>query len=220
MQFRSGLQDMDVWVECPCVESDRIERAFKASQITEEFQQKTFDNFRIQGRPPIVQQALNFSKVYAQNFGEIRKERSNSLCMLGRPGCGKTHLLMAVSNHLLNEGKQVLYFPWVEGFNELKDNLDTLETRISKLQRAEVLFIDDLFKGRKEPTDFQREQAFAIINYRYMERKPILVSSEWDIDRMCDFDEAIGSRVAEMCRNFKIELKGGRELNYRLVEGL
>ena len=86
------------------------------------------------------------------------------------------------------------------------------------MQKAEVLFIDDMWKGRKEPTPFQIEQMFAVINDRYMEKRPVLISSEKDIDQMCDFDEAIGSRINEMCKDFRVLLKGGRELNYRLRE--
>ncbi|MNT65772.1 hypothetical protein D3C72_2037790 [compost metagenome] len=143
------------------------------------------------------------------------------MALLGRPGSGKTHLLMAISNHLIANGVGVIYFPWVEGFNELRGNLDTLDTRIKALQQAEVLFLDDLFKGQelvagKEPTKFQLEQLFAIINYRYLENKPILVSSEKTIAQFCGFDEAIGSRINEMCRDYKVILNGGIELNYRL----
>ncbi|MFD2118157.1 hypothetical protein ACFSTH_11715 [Paenibacillus yanchengensis] len=29
---------------------------------------------------------------------------------------------MAVSNNLLDRGVEVVYFPWVEGFNSLKDD--------------------------------------------------------------------------------------------------
>ncbi len=138
------------------------------------------------------------------------------MALLGRPGCGKTHLLMAVSNNLIQKGVEVVYFPWVEGFNELKSDFDRVEERINRLQRAEVLYIDDMFKGRKEPTDFQKEQLFAIINFRYLENKPILVSSEKSIAEMCEFDEAIGSRINEMCRDYKVTIAGGIELNYRL----
>lgn len=208
----------EVYTLCDCRQKRSIDKAFKSSRITLEFQKKNFDSFDLADRPPIVRQAYNFARIYANKFEQIREERHNSICLLGRPGCGKTHLLMGVSNELLARGIKVLYFPWVEGFNELKDNLDMTEERIRKMQQVEVLFIDDMFKGREKPTAFQLEQMFAVINHRYMEKRPILVSSEWDIDKMCDFDEALGSRINEMCKDFRIILKGGREMNYRLRE--
>lgn len=209
---------MDRWVDCKCKRNRDVERTFKSSKITSEFLAKRFDNFSLSNRPAIVRSAYQSAKIYADNFLQIRNERENSVCILGNPGCGKTHLMMAVANELMNKNVKVLYFPWVEGFNEIKDDLSQMDDRISRLQKVDVLFIDDMWKGRRAPTEFQIEQAFAIINYRYMEKKPILISSERSIDQMCDIDEALGSRINEMCKDFRIVVKGGRELNYRLRE--
>ncbi|MNH86346.1 hypothetical protein D3C73_388010 [compost metagenome] len=137
------------------------------------------------------------------------------MCLIGRPGSGKTHLLMATSNNLLSRGIEVLYFPWVEGCADLKADFDKLAEKMHRLQAVEVLFIDDLFKGRQKPTDFQLEQIFAIINYRYLNKLPVLISSEWTIARMCEFDEATGSRINEMCKGHKVILDEDG-LNYRL----
>lgn len=203
-------------VPCECRKERSAERLMRSSKITEEFQKKTFENFKLEGRPLIVAEAFQAARNYVQRFEEIKYTRKNSVALLGRPGCGKTHLLMAISNNLLHKGIGVVYFPWVEGFNEIKDNFDLMEQRIGQLQRAEVLYIDDMFKGRREPTDFQLEQLFAIINYRYLENKPVLISSEKTIAQICEYDEGIGSRINEMCRDYKVTLTGGIELNYRL----
>lgn len=220
-----GSDGYEVYRECECWKSAKTERMFKSSRITFEFQTKTFDNFDIGGRPTAVQGAYHCARAYLETFEQVRKERQNSIALLGRPGCGKTHLLMAVSNELIRQGSQVLYFPWVEGFNEIKDDLSLCEERINRMQKVDVLYIDDMWKGRKDsrtgkmaPTPFQVEQIFAVINYRYMEKLPVLISSEMDIDDMCDIDEAIGSRINEMCRDFRVVLKGGKDLNYRLRE--
>lgn len=191
----------------------------RQSKITPEFKSKLFKNFEFNSAPTIVKEAHDAAGHYARKFPEIMKTRRNSLALLGLPGSGKTHLCMAVSNHLIRCGHPVIYFPWIEGFNELKDNLDELEERIGLLQRVSVLYIDDMWKGRKTPTDFQIEQAFAIINYRYMNNLPLIVSSEFDVDAMCGFDMAIGSRIYEMCKDYCVVIKGDyKELNYRLRE--
>lgn len=206
----------EAWKFCECAERKRIERLFKASQITEEFRKKTFDNFDVEGRPQAVKDAYEAAKEYVADFENIRHQRRNSIALLGVPGCGKTHLLMAIANNLMQNGVGVLYFPWVEGFNNLKANLDLSEEKVYRLQTVPVLYIDDLFKGREKPTEFQREQLFAIVNHRYLNNLPILISSEWDFDRICAFDMAIGSRLYEMCRDYAVLLQGGLELNYRL----
>lgn len=209
------IDGYDVARDCECKEARKAQRAFKSSKITDEFRNKTFDTFILEDRPSVVQGAYQCALAYSCNFDRIRDTRNNSIALVGRPGSGKTHLLMGVANGLLERGINVLYFPWVEGFNEIKDDLSLTEERINRMQRVDVLYIDDMWKGRKEPTPFQLEQMFAVINYRYMERKPVLISSERNFDQMCQIDEAIGSRIYEMCRDFKVVLDG-KNLNYRL----
>jgi DNA replication protein DnaC len=203
--------------QCECAVKKRVRRLMSSSRITSEFQQKTFKNFEQKGRPEIVQRAYKKAYDYVLAFGEIRRSRRNSVALLGRPGCGKTHLLMAVANNLLSKGIEVVYFPWVEGFNEIKDDFDKLEERITRLKRCEVLYIDDMFKGRGKPTDFQLEQLFGIINYRYLENLPIMVSSDRSVEDILNIDEGTGSRIFEMCKDYRVTLAGGHELNYRLL---
>lgn len=135
--------------------------------------------------------------------------------MLGNSGSGKTHLLTAISNNLLDKGILVLYFPFVEGFNELKSDFDDLNNRIERMQKTDVLFIDDLFKGRKDNTPFQIEQMFGVINYRYINHLPILISSEKTIEDLLRIDEALGSRIYEMCKDYTVEVIGEGN-NYRM----
>jgi DNA replication protein DnaC len=153
--------------------------------------------------------------MYSGNFDDIRHNRINSIALLGQSGCGKTHLLMAIANQLMDKGIPLLYFPFIEGFNEIKSNFDEMEAKINKMQTIDVLFIDDLFKGRIQPTPFQLEQMFAVINYRYMNNLSMLISSEKSIQEIMAFDEALGSRIYEMSKDFTVEIKG-EGLNYRL----
>ena len=44
---------------------------------------------------------------------------------------------------------------------------------------------------------------------------PVIVSSEYLISKMLEFDEAIGSRIYEMSKDFTCEVKG-KEHNYRM----
>jgi DNA replication protein DnaC len=205
----------EVMTICKCIAEKRVQRLLKSSQITDEMRSKGFKNFDTEGQPQAVTDAKARVLKYYKDFKDIRRGRNNSIAILGQPGSGKTHLLMALANTLLHFGTAVIYFSWVDGFNDLRKNMDNLDDMIKRLQTVEVLFIDDMFKGRKELTDFQRETLFAIINYRYLNHLPVLISSERDTDQMCEIDEAIGSRIHEMCRNHIIVMQG-KELNYRL----
>lgn len=215
-RLESGLE---VYRECPCMKERKVEGLFESSKITFAFRKLSFDGFSLGDRPDIVRDAYHMARAYVRDFSFIKGDRKNSIALLGGPGSGKTHLLTAVANELIDAGVGVLYFPFVQGFNELKDDWDLVHGRVQKLQDAEVLFIDDLWKGRGEPTPFQIEQMYAVINERYLQHKPILISSERSIDDMIKYDEALGSRIFEMTNDYRVALKGGRELNYRLSEG-
>lgn len=209
--------DVEYYVECDCFKNSKPQRLFKASQITPEFRGKTFGRWDTAWMQTSVNNAHKCAINYTGSFDTIRNTRKNSISLLGKSGAGKTHLLMAIANALIDRGIQVFYFPFVEGFNDLKSDFDNLNNRIEKMQKAEVLFIDDLFKGRKENTQFQIEQMFAVVNYRYMNNLPMLISSEKLVDEILKIDEALGSRIYEMSKNFTVELVG-ENLNYRMRE--
>lgn len=208
----------EVYRQCDCTKGRNIERRFESSKITFAFRNMNFTAFNLEDVHPLVRDAYRIAQDYTRDFDKIQAERKNSIALLGRPGSGKTHLLMSISNELLDRGKELLYFPYAEGFSEFKNNFDLLDERIRKMQTAEVLFIDDLWKGRDKPTPWQIEQMFIVINYRYMEHKPILVSSERSFNDMMSIDEAVGSRLLEMSNNYRLTLTGGRELNYRISQ--
>lgn len=192
---------------------------FNSSQITPSFQKKCFRNFKYEDRPQIIQDAYHCALAYYQNFYEIKNTEQNSIALLGEPGSGKTHLLMSVANNLIKKGIPVLYFPWVEGFNELKDDFNLLNEKIKHLSGAPVLFIDDLFKGGDKPTTFELKQLYALINYRYLNNLPFLISCELTIDEINRIDKAIGSRIYERCKDYLVILKDDQEqLNYRLID--
>ncbi|MFT0800342.1 ATP-binding protein [Bacillus swezeyi] len=215
--------------QCECVRRKKIARLMAASGITEEFEKLVFGNFRTDGKPKMIKEAYDCAVEYFKDFEKIRRERSNSIALLGQPGSGKTHLLTAIMNNLIKKKSvQCMYFPYTEGMGDLKDDFDQLETKLDAMRKVEVLFIDDLFKpvytttneGRiKKPraTEWQVEQIQSVVNYRYLNHLPLLVSSELTTDELLDIDEALGSRIHQMCRDYTVIIKGDRmKLNHRL----
>ena len=73
--------------------------------------------------------------------------------------------------------------------------------------------IDDLLKGKN--TEADNNILFEIINYRYLNNLPMVISTEKMQEELLDYDEGTMSRVIEMSRGHMVEIVG-REYNYRL----
>ena len=82
-----------------------------------------------------------------------------------------------------------------------------------RLKNARVLFIDDLLKGKV--TDSDINIMYEIINYRYLQRKAVIISTEKTIEQLLEFDEAVGSRLIEMSKGYIITFDNSVP-NYRL----
>ncbi|MEG0578195.1 MAG: DNA replication protein, partial [Bacilli bacterium] len=56
---------------------------------------------------------------------------------------------------------------------------------------------------------------FEIVNYRYFNNLPMIVSTEKHFEELIEIDEAIGSRLIEMSKDYMVKIKG-KNLNYRI----
>jgi DNA replication protein DnaC len=205
---------------CKCREGKYYKRILEASGISESFQLKTVNGYKPKNTDQI--KARKIATDFIQNYETIKTERCNSLAFLGQPGSGKTHLITAIANALLKKGIGVLYMQYREDLTHLKqvitDN-EEYQKQINKFKQAPVLLIDDLFKGatrQGQANESEMGIMFEIINHRYLKNTPIMVSSECNISKMIEFDEAVGSRIAHMCKEMTVELKG-IELNDRMI---
>lgn len=202
---------------CKCQEQRRLERLFAASKITPAFRAKTFANFKTQGRPPIITTMLKSAKDFVAKLPQLGE--NNWLALLGEPGSGKTHLAMAAANMLLAQGMQALYFPHVEGISEIMSGIDdkTLTKKTTALKTVPLLLWDDFLKpimgGR--PKEFEMRVAFEVINYRYLNLLPTVISSEHNPQGLLALDKATASRIIERSKGH-LTVAHGEGLNYRL----
>ncbi len=155
----------------------------------------------------------------------INADHSNgaSLMLCGAVGSGKAFIGTAVCRELLHEGYEVIYMPWVNEAQRLKAmaNDEGLADEMRIYQNADFLYIDDLFKplpGQTSPTPADFRLAYDIINYRYINKKPMIISCEKFIEELLQYDEATVSRIYEMCKGFTVCIgrKPGR--NYRIKD--
>lgn len=199
---------------CECRDVILAEEILKKSGISEEFRKKTFDNFNYASDLQLMNAYKN-AKAYVSDFDIIKSNRNNSIIFTGQVGSGKTHLSLAIGNSLMNNGVGVMYMGYRDVITSIKQNImdQVYYNRImNKYKNCRVLLIDDLFKGNITGSDINI--IFEIINHRYFNNLPIIVSSEKSINELLNIDEAIGSRIIEMSKGYVCEIMGKR-LNYR-----
>lgn len=203
---------------CECRQSKHYQRILEQSGISDAFKRRTFENFNTMGKPQSIEKAKRDCMEYCKSFQRIREEKENSVALLGQPGSGKTHLSIAIANVLMKMCIGVLYMQYVETLIKLKQHINDEQVypqEVYRYKNAPVLLIDDLFKTKTEPTPADLRIMFDIINFRYLNNKPVIVSSEKFPEQLLGYDEAVGSRIIEMCKGRILEFEGA-ELNHRL----
>lgn len=208
-------------VECKCMDVRRSIWRMKASGLEQSIRDYTFRRFEV--KEPWQKAMLDMAQAYLTEGVKNGKW----LYLGGQPGCGKTHICTAVAGKLLYEDP-VIYVIWPQVSKKLKaivNDAEEYDKEITKLETIAVLYIDDLFKpvpdekgGKRMPTGADVKLAFEIINYRYINRLPTIISSEWGLEELTDIDEATGSRVAERSRGFNMMVGRDRKRNYRLSD--
>lgn len=205
----------DYAYECECRVLRQAENILKNSGISEAFRKKTFETFNYSINLHTVK-AFTKANEYANDFENIKEERCNSIMFIGAVGSGKTHLSLAIANDLMDKHIGVIYMPYREAITNIKQcvmDQENYNRIMNRYKRAKVLLIDDLFKGGITNSDINI--MFEIINYRYFNHKPVIISSEKNAKELLNIDEAIGSRVIEMSGNYLVDIIG-RNLNYRI----
>ncbi len=162
------------------------------------------------------------AKTIAQSYAE-KPEGWFLAC--GQSGSGKTHLCTAICRELLLSGKQVVYSAWRQDVAELKAismDSDRRTEKMAELKNAEYLYIDDLYKmganhdGEVKPTSADVSIAFEIINHRYINKLPTIISTEMLPEELLHIDEATGGRIVERAKGRTLAIGKDTGKNYRL----
>ena len=155
-----------------------------------------FDNFEKRGRVGLGQlQADSLENAYnqARTFSE---NREGWLLMMGRYGCGKTHLAAAIANAAIESNIATLFLTVPDLLDWLRFAYSgsdmSFEDRFEEIREIPLLILDDF--GTQNATAWAQEKIFQIINHRYINHLPTVVTSNMLID---DFEGRVRSRIQD-----------------------
>jgi DNA replication protein DnaC len=154
------------------------QRLFSISNL-DNLQHLTFENFQPRGRVglgPWQADSLERAFNQAQQFAQ---KADGWLLLQGGFGCGKTHLAAAVANFTVGLGFPTLFITVPDLLDALRfaydDPESTFEERFEEIRTAPLLIMDDF--GTHNATSWAQEKLFQIINYRYINRLPLVVTT-------------------------------------------
>jgi DNA replication protein DnaC len=121
-----------------------------------------------------LQEAYRIARMFAQS------PEGSWLVLLGRNGCGKTHLAAAIANYRLAQGQPAFFV----GVPDLLDHFRSAYSPESKLTYDELfetvrstplLILDDL--GAQTSSPWAQEKLYQLINHRYNARLATVITS-------------------------------------------
>lgn len=206
--------------ECECQKERKKVRADRASGAPIDTKSKTFDTYETKEswQRGLKQSAMQFTQGCVGGSHDW-------FFIGGQPGIGKTHLAKAIRNVVIGADKKVRWMTWKDDAAQLKAmlNSDGYKPLCDTYKKAEILFIDDFIKTRREgrdiyrmPTDGDVNLAFEIIKYRDENDLVTIITSEFTIDAIYGFDQSIGGRIKQRCGAYCFGVAQDAGKDYRI----
>jgi DNA replication protein DnaC len=156
----------------------------------EAFGDQSFESFdpSIEG----VDEAYESALAFAQDPGH------RWMFLYGKPGTGKTHLAVSIAKYAMENLSMSVYFAAVPDLlDHLRSSFDPeagtgYDQLFTTIKGAQILVLDDL--GTESATPWAREKLYQVINYRYVEQLPTVVTSNVDLRKV---DDRIMSRILD-----------------------
>jgi len=189
----------------------RISRLFASARIPRAYEGDTFADYTVT--------ATNKDAVDAAHM--MVADEITGLFLHGEKGTGKTKLAVIIANERARAGSPVLFASVPDLMADIRRSFKegTTSEAVQAVKNAPFLVLDDL--GAEKMTEWVGEQLFCIVNHRYNEQLPTVVTSNYSptqvIAHMATVDgrgnviddmqgQRIMSRIYGMCE--RVEIKG------------
>ena len=174
--------------------SDQVrERLYSLSRL-DELKGLTFETFQPRGQIGLGEKQANSLEMAFNQAQHYAKSLNGWLLLRGGYGCGKTHLAASIANFAVEMGVPTLFLTVPDLLDMLRFSYDsddvTFEERFNEIRNASLLILDDF--GTQNATAWAQEKLFQIINYRYINKLPLVVTTNLSLD---EIDARIRSRL-------------------------
>lgn len=220
-EIRAHADGLTSAIPCACSRLKRGDRLLRQARIPKRYEHCTFGSYS--DHDPSQSKARTVASEWVERWPLVE----HGLLLLGRPGTGKTHVVVAMARELaLAKGARVLFYEQRELLKELQATFDAANPRTEAdvfrpIVGCDVLILDDLGAGRT--TAWSRDVLHDVLVQRYNDNLPMLITSNHVLeddegerrdpsaltlrDRLGD---ALMSRLYEMCRVVVVEGKDYR----------
>jgi DNA replication protein DnaC len=180
---------------CECGGWNPVTQLLKFSGIPSNRVKDTFVSFDL-GKAPGMKEAYQATVDFADSLVPPW------LLLIGSIGCGKTHLAYAAGQKLIGMKFKVRFWMVAELLDAIRSTYNEQTPMTDDLMEImvyspDVLILDDL--GAERQTDWVNEKLYQILDKRYAEGKPLMVTSNVD---MKELQARIKSRFSDsgICR--------------------
>lgn len=185
---------------CQCRQEEILrnahQRLYQFANL-ESLRQFTFDSFKPHGKEGTLTESEAFALEGAYNSCKnFAGHMDGWLLITGNYGCGKTHLAASIANQAVSLGIPTLFITAPDLLDWLRfaysDPETTFEKRFEEIRNIQLLIMDDF--GTENATSWAQEKLFQIFNYRYLNRLPMVITTNHDLDSI---EKRIASRLQD-----------------------
>lgn len=170
-------------------------RLYAISRL-DELKDLTFENFEPRGRMGLpARQADSLETAYNQ-ARQYAMKVDGWLLLEGGYGSGKTHLAAAIANFVVSVGLPTIFITVPDLLDALRFTYsspdESFEDRFEEIRQAPLLILDDF--GTQNATEWAQEKLFQILNHRYINRLPLVITTNLSLDQI---EGRIRSRLSD-----------------------